>query len=50
MNAYLDVDDVSNLVRPQVGGQVLHTLPFVSAGEHVAGSATITLWIRHFDI
>lgn len=46
---YLDVNDVSDLVGLQVGGQMLDTLLFVGAREHVASTATVTLRIRHCE-
>lgn len=49
LSAYLDVNDVSDLVGLQVSGQMLDTLLFVGAREHVASTATVTLRIRHFE-
>ena len=45
--AALDVDNVSDLVGLEIGGQMLHSLLLVPPGEHVPGAATVTFRIRH---
>ena len=48
--AYLDVNDISEPVSFQVGRQMFDSLLFVSTGEHVASTATVTFGIRHLEM
>merc|ERR1719244_498727 len=43
----LDVDDVSNLVHLEVGGEVLHAGLLEAPGEHVAGPASVSCRVSH---
>ena len=43
----LDINNVSDLVELEVGGQMLHTSFLVASGEHVSGATTISLGVGH---
>ena len=45
----LDVNNVTNLVHLEIGGEVLHTGLLEAAREHVSRSATVSSWVSHFD-
>ena len=42
-----DVDDVASFVDVHVGGQAWHTLVPKSFREHVSGSSSFTVSVRH---
>ncbi len=48
--SHLDVNDVSQPVGLEVGGQVLDTLLLEGACEHVAGAASVTFRVHHFEL
>jgi len=45
----LDVDNVSDLEDAEVGRHPDHATLFEPALEHVAGAATVTEGVRHFE-
>ena len=45
----LDVNNVSNLVHLEIGGEVLHPRLLEATREHVSRAATVSSWVSHFD-
>ena len=42
-----DVDDISDLVGFEIGGQMLDTLLLVAPREHVPGATAVSLGVGH---
>ena len=45
----LDVNNVSNLVHLEIGGEVLHARLLEATREHVSRAATVSSWVSHSD-
>ena len=45
----LDVNNVSNLVHLEIGGEVLHPRLLEATREHVSRAATVSSWVSHSD-
>ena len=45
----LDVNNVSNLVHLEIGGEVLNPRLLEATREHVSRAATVSSWVSHSD-
>merc|ERR1719490_452569 len=45
----LDVNNVTNLVHLEIGGEVLHPRLLEATREHVSRAATVSSWVSHSD-
>merc|ERR1719193_1935924 len=47
--ASLDVNNVSNLLHLEIGGEVLNPSLLEATREHVSRAATVSSWVSHSD-